>query len=317
MSNVPTFPLDGVSPTPTKPCVVDRTRKTALVVEGGGVRAAYAVGVLRKLFEYGGPAQFDAIFAVSGSVFAATYFAAGQVQEMEYTWRNLVHGSLLVDYWNLLRGLPVLRLDYLIDLFKGPVRLDLEKVQSCHPSLTYILSEYRTEKPAYVNAKAGNIWDKMRASCALPIVYPRPIYIDGTRYFDGGYADPIPIEHAITEGFEEIVVIMTRPGTVSSFSLERLLGRLVTGKSLKRAKILGMEHSAGYERAISLALNPPGGVRVIPIKPKTLSITRLARDKAIICQAIDQGAHDAEVVFSNIVKDRSHRSSPDPPSSRE
>src|SRR5437763_4773634 len=104
--------------------------KVALVVEGGGLRGAFAVGVLRVLLQHFGPEYFDAVFAVSSGVFAATYFVANQGEEMESTWRFRVFGNQLVNHWNWIRRQPVLRLDYLIDLFKGPVKLDVEAVLS-------------------------------------------------------------------------------------------------------------------------------------------------------------------------------------------
>jgi predicted acylesterase/phospholipase RssA len=88
--------------------IVGSKGKAALLVEGGALRGPYAVGVLRTLHEFGGPNQFDAIVAVSSGVFASTYFAAGQVEEMESTWRNLVHGSQLISFRRRLKGEPIL-----------------------------------------------------------------------------------------------------------------------------------------------------------------------------------------------------------------
>ena len=38
-----------------------------------------------------------------------------------------------------------------------------------------------------------------------------PYVIDGVPYYDGGIADPIPVQKAIDDGYDRIVVILTRP----------------------------------------------------------------------------------------------------------
>ncbi len=118
--------------------------KTALVVEGGGLRGAFPAGVLQVLLARFGADAFDGIFAVSSGVFASTFFIAGQGAEMEAIWRDRVCGNQLVDHRNWFTGKPVLRLDYLIDLFKGPAKLDLDRVMSSRPYLEYVLSDHDT-----------------------------------------------------------------------------------------------------------------------------------------------------------------------------
>ncbi len=128
--------------------------KTALVVEGGGLRGAFPAGVLQVLLARFGPDAFDGIFTVSSGVFASTFFIAGQGAEMEAIWRDRVCGHQLVDHRNWFTGKPVLRLDYLIDLFKGPARLDLGRVMNSRPYLEYVLTDYGTHQPVHVDAKS-------------------------------------------------------------------------------------------------------------------------------------------------------------------
>ena len=50
----------------------------------------------------------------------------------------------------------------------------------------------------------------MKASSAVPVAC-EPYVIDGVPYYDGGIADPIPVQKAIDDGYDRIVVILTRP----------------------------------------------------------------------------------------------------------
>ena len=41
-----------------------------------------------------------------------------------------------------------------------------------------------------------------------------PYVIDGVPYYDGGIADPIPVQKALDDGHDRVVVILTRPKDV-------------------------------------------------------------------------------------------------------
>ena len=53
-------------------------------------------------------------------------------------------------------------------------------------------------------------YDIMKASSAVPVAC-EPYVIDGVPYYDGGIVDPIPVQKAIDDGYDRIVVILTRP----------------------------------------------------------------------------------------------------------
>lgn len=290
---------------PNRKAILDTNKKTALLVEGGGLRGAYAVGVLRKLYEYGGPDQFDAIYAVSSGVFAATYFAAAQVEYMENTWRDLVHGAQLINFWRVFKGQPILGLDYLIDLFKGPVHLNLDRVFNSRPTIKYILTEYETGIPHYLDAKGPEIFDLMRASSALPCVYTKPIYIDNIRYFDGGHSDPVPIKKVIDDGYTEILAVLTRPEGYVKPPASKLIAKLCLGRSPAAMKVFLNLHEH-YNKSMRIIENPGISVNIVTVRPNNLKISRLTRSRELIIGAIEQGKVDAEKVFSELTAEKRH-----------
>jgi predicted patatin/cPLA2 family phospholipase len=271
--------------------------KTALIVEGGGLRGAFAVGVLRILLKELGSNYFDAILASSSGVFAATYFAANQGEEMEDTWRNRVWGDLLINHWNWLSRKPVLRLDYLIDLFKGPARLDIDAVMRARPHIEYVLTDYLTGNATYFDAKRLDIFDLMRASAALPAVYPLPVIIDGHPYYDGGQSDPIPVARAILRGARRIVVIRTRPkGYVKAPRSRRMARLLLPRAGTARAEWLTLPER--YNATLRMIDSPPPGVEIVAVCPQQLDLGRLSRSKAQIIAAIEHGKAVGETAVS-------------------
>jgi predicted patatin/cPLA2 family phospholipase len=271
---------------------------TALVVEGGGLRGAFAVGVLRVFLEKLGSEYFDGVYAVSSGVFAATYFVANQGEEMESTWRDRVCDNQLVNYWNGFRRQPILRLDYLIDLFKGPVRLDVQAVLNAKATLEYVLTDWNSGQAVYVNAKSPHLFDYMRASSALPAVYRLPVVIDGHAYYDGGQSDAIPVQRPIEHGKRRIVVIRTRPPGYDKKPRSRWLARRLLPHS-PAAQDAWASLNERYNSAVDLIAHPPIGVSIVSINPPQLMLGRLSRSRERIVAAIEQGKEVATVALQN------------------
>ena len=277
--------------------------KTALVVEGGGLRGAFPAGVLQVLLARFGADAFDGIFAVSSGVFASTFFVTGQGATMEEIWRNRVCGNQLVDHRNWLTRAPVLRLDYLIDLFKGPTRLDLDLVMSSRPYLEYVLTDHRTHQPVHVNAKSADIFDLMRASSALPYVYPLPVTIGARHFYDGGQSDPIPVQRAIKFGASHIVVVRTRPSGFVKTPVWPWSARTALQNR--------------YNESVRLIEEPSAGPSIVSFNPTTMFVGRLTRSQRRITSAIDHGKEvanriiDAHPAFFEQAFDRKSGSRPE------
>lgn len=51
--------------------------------------------------------------------------------------------------------------------------------------------------------------DIVRASSSLPFVSPIT-YVDGVPMLDGGIVDSIPVEYVLNQGFDKLVIVLTR-----------------------------------------------------------------------------------------------------------
>lgn len=75
------------------------------------------------------------------------------------------------------------------------------------------------------------------ASCCIPGV-DKPYVIDKTPYFDGALADPVPIQKAFELGCDRVVLILSRPVSVSRNS----------GKDLTLAKLIRRRYPVSAEK---------------------------------------------------------------------
>src|ERR1043166_1661260 len=83
--------------------------KTALVVEGGAMRGAWAAGVLGALHEKGHD-RFDLVVAASSGACSAAYFVAGMHEPALEIWQRYVDGEKLLRRANWLHFKPMLDL---------------------------------------------------------------------------------------------------------------------------------------------------------------------------------------------------------------
>src|ERR1043166_3974314 len=160
--------------------------KTALVVEGGAMRGAWAAGVLGALHEKGHD-RFDLVVAASSGACSAAYFVAGMVQPGLEIWRQHIGDQKLLRRTNWLRFKPMIDLAYLIDyLFKKTVPLPAKLFDDGQARFQVVLTDCETGKPVYFNARSQWIFEALKASSSLPFATLGYAFVAGHAVADGG-----------------------------------------------------------------------------------------------------------------------------------
>lgn len=184
-----------------------KKKNTALVVGSGGFYGAYDAGVLASLC---GKMKFDAVYTSSVGALTGTFFAAGQKDAIEHVWRHLVCGRKILNPLNVFKKKPILDLYYLIALFRsGEMKLNTERIFSSGISLVYTLTRYHDGKKVYMAPTHETIFTLMKASAAIPFLYPK-VPIGDSEYIDGAFVDPLPFERARADGYEDITVVTNK-----------------------------------------------------------------------------------------------------------
>jgi predicted patatin/cPLA2 family phospholipase len=97
----------------------ENKKRRLLFLDGGGLNGAYSAGVIFVLGKYLPKDYFNAIYMSSVGVYAGTFFASGQFDTIENTWRNLVSGKQLINFLNPFIGKEILKLDYLTEIYRN------------------------------------------------------------------------------------------------------------------------------------------------------------------------------------------------------
>jgi predicted patatin/cPLA2 family phospholipase len=188
------------------PAVPDRP---ALVVQGGGLRGVYSMAALSVLEELDLRDAFSLVIGSSAGAINGAYFLAGQAQESLSIYFEELSSRRFVSP---LRFWRIVDIDFLVDeVLKCRHRLDEEALRRAPASLRIVLTDARTAEARVVAdpPPESDIYELFRATAALPALYNRKVKIDGSPYVDGGVADLVPVESALTDT-HEAVVLLTR-----------------------------------------------------------------------------------------------------------
>ena len=134
------------------------------------------------------------------------------------------------------------------------------------------------------------------ASCNIPIVGTN-VEIDGIKYYDGGFADPVPIEKALEEGCDKILLIATRPlEKIRKSTRDKFFAFFLRFKYPKAAKRL-TERARDYNAGIELAKKLQEEGKVLILSPKnTYGLDTLTVDKDAMTKLYEEGKKDAEKI---------------------
>ena len=267
-------------------------RKTALIVEGGAMRGAWAAGVLAFLSERAQP-TFDLVYAASSGACSAAYFVAGLWQPGLVIWRELA--SQAVRKTNFLRHKPIIDLAYLVDhVFRQHVPLSVEALRNAPTLFFIVLTDCRTGEAVYFHACDERVFAALRASASMPLATRGFDFVDGQPFADGGVADPIPIQRALQDGATDITIVLTHKPSFRLKPAPRWLGRLAYPEFPEVARVWTTQQCLRYNTALDLLCQPPAGIRLrvfCPLKPLKVGYFTNAQER--IAAAIVSGHDEA------------------------
>ena len=239
--------------------------KTALIVEGGAMRGAWAAGVLAYLQECG-KRQYDLVYAASSGACSAAYFVADMWEPGLAIWRELACN--VVRKSNFLRRKPIIDLAYLVDyVIRKRVPLSVELLQKMPTRFFIVLTDCHTGEPVYFHACDDRVFAALRATSSMPLATRGFDYVDGQPFADGGVADPIPLKRAIQDGATDITVVLTHNPAFRLKPTPHWMGRLAYPDFPEVARVWTARQNVNYNAALDLMKQPPAGFRIQVFRP--------------------------------------------------
>lgn len=289
----------------------------ALIVEGGGMRGAFAGGVLAAMNRWRPARFFDLVVGVSAGSCSAAYYVTEDDDDLETTlknlnvWRYELSGGKFLSTLRLLGRRTVMDQSYLVDhLFGSRYPLKRERLDRSRGTPLYVVvSNLQTGEPEYIRATSENVLPLLKAATALPIATRGKSALGDQIYTDGAVTDPIPVEAVLRAGYKDLTVVLNHPRSYISGRTGRFLSFLSFPSNRSMARFVRHEHHRKYNRAKELINHPPRGVKIqIVDPPMSLPMKIVTTNEAILNQVVDMGMEAGRRAFEKAkVEERKFR----------
>lgn len=273
---------------------------TALVLEGGGLRGVFTCGVLDCFMDKG--IRFPFTVGVSAGACNGLSYMSGQRGRAKSSNIDLMDKHHYVGFKYLLTQGCIMDYKLLFEDFPEKIiPYDYEAYFANTDRFVMVTTNCLTGKAEYLEEKADSkrVMDIVRASSSLPYV-TKITYVDGVPMLDGGIADSIPVEYAKSQGYERMVVILTRNKGYRKNEKQLPVPKVIYRKYPELRKTLA-SRNAQYNRTMEMIerLEEEGSLTVIrPVHP--IEVDRMEKDTDKLRALYQEGYELAESFLASL-----------------
>lgn len=264
-------------------------RKTALVLEGGGMRGVFTSGVLDAFMKHN--LTFPYIVAVSAGACNGMSYVSHQPRRARISNIDYLARYKYIGLRHLVTQGCIFDRELLYDKFPNQyLPFDFDTFFSSPMTFEMVTTNCLTGQPMYLSERHDRqrALDIVRASSSLPYV-SKIVDVDGIPMLDGGIVDSIPLQHAIDMGHPTNVLVLTRNR-----------GYRNTGKDMKipcfiyrkypRLRVVLSRRLAAYNAQLEYVERMEDEGRVICIRPeRPMEVDRIEKDIAKLERLYEEG----------------------------
>jgi NTE family protein len=202
-----------------------------IVLEGGGAKGAYQMGVWKALNELG--VEYDAVVGTSVGALNAAMMVQGDFDKAWELWMSVTPEMVFSDPDGLIEKLKAYTfesdhyLDYRQEMqtnlhsegldaspFEETIRkyVSEERIRASRVEMGLVTIDLDTNTGLELfkdDIPQGMMGEFLLASCYLPVFRDR--LIGGKRYMDGGFHNNLPTNMLLERGWKKLIVVTLRP----------------------------------------------------------------------------------------------------------
>lgn len=269
--------------------------RSCVIDVGGGFRGIYAAAALDRCLEE--DVTFDLGIGISaGSANIASFLARQKGRNYRF---YTVYGMRrqYASLFNFIFKRTYIDMDYVYGTLSnsdGEDPMDYDAFAQNPMDFLVVAANAETGEALYIpkSEMARDAYDALKASSAIPGVC-KPYAVGGVPCFDGALGDPVPVEKALDEGCDKIVVLLTKPrDLIRQPGNDLKLARLIRRRYPKAADAL-CKRAERYNEGVALAKQLEAEGRALIVAPDdTCGVSTLTRDKAALDALYAKGYGD-------------------------
>lgn len=275
----------------------NKQQKTAFVLEGGAMRGLYSAGVLDVFMKNN--ISTDAIFGVSAGALFGINFKSKQIGRAIRYNLNYAHEKNYMGLYSLFTTGNIMNKDFCFNKLVYELdKFDFETFDNSPIDFFAVVTNVETGNAEYIKITNGEKGlEALRASGSMPFV-SKCVEVNGSKYLDGAISDPIPLQKALDEGYEKIVVVLTRPENYSKHK-EQLPYNLFYRKYPNFIKTASYQFEK-YNKTLALIKKYENEGKIVVLRPsKDLKIARVEKNLKKLRAIHQLGVDDC---YSNLNK---------------
>ena len=205
----------------------DLNKEYGIVLEGGGAKGAYQIGVWRAFLENG--LKIKGVSGVSVGALNGALICMGNYNEAENLWKSLTYSSVMnvndeqmdklmkrnlkdLSLKELTKDTARILSDGGIDI--RPLRnlienwVDAERIKDSDIEFvfgTFLVAKLKEVEITAKEAENSSLKDYLIASASLPAFRNEKLH--GMKYLDGGMFNNVPVDMLINRGYKDIIVV--------------------------------------------------------------------------------------------------------------
>ena len=181
-----------------------------IVIEGGAMRSIYAAGILDYFLDQ--KIEIPNVLAVSAGAYAGMNYLSGQKGRVldavikplkEYKYLGIgtfFKKGTFFDMEYLFKEVPKKKAPFDFEAFLNSAKHFLISTTDCITGKCIYHDQFQNQ---------DEFWKICKTANSLPFI-ARITPINGVPMLDGGVADAIPVKKALEEGWDKLIVILTR-----------------------------------------------------------------------------------------------------------
>ena len=200
----------------TEPVETTRISDTALIFEGGGMRASLTSAMVVTLLKAG--LSFDWVAGISAGASNTVNYLSGDVWRARRSFVEFAADEQFGGFRYFARGQGMFNAEYIYQQAGGPneaLPFDWDAYEASTGDMRIIGFDAESGEDVVWSKKdtphIDDLMVRVRASSTMPGLMP-PVHLDGHVYVDGAMGEDggIALSQAQREGFEKFVIVLTQ-----------------------------------------------------------------------------------------------------------
>lgn len=270
--------------------------KAALVLEGGALRGMYTSGVLDTFLKNN--MEFECVAGVSAGALNAMSYISKQPGRSAKINLEYCDDPRYIGRKAFIKNKGIIGYDYLFgDISENKVPFDYKSFENTNQRFIIVTTNCEKAETEYLEkSNCNDLFKAAQASSSMPLASAM-VEINNNHYLDGAVTTSIPVKLALEQGYEKVVVVLTRDKTYRKPMLSNKMKKLYKLAYHKYPKLIEKLNTMPerYNKLQDEIIDLEKEGKIFIIRPeKEVTVSRLEKDKEKLENLYKEGIAETE-----------------------